>query len=141
MESFSKKIKTQLENDEIKKKCCKKIFHNVIELKKEKNSDIFERLSEIYQNVKCENCAVNFVKAVFVLYGCVTDPEKAFHLDFSFKYDSVASFVQNILLDLGYEFKLTTRKDKFVLYINRFFHITFVLFFKKDTRNYIKARF
>ncbi|MBE6540847.1 MAG: DNA-binding protein WhiA [Ruminococcaceae bacterium] len=117
MESFSKKVKTQIENDEIKKKCCRRIFTSILELRSEKKNDLTDKISEIYKNIKCENCTVSFLKAIFVLYGSVTDPEKTYHLDFSFSHERMCELIESVLADFGCDFKRTVRKDKFVLYI------------------------
>lgn len=117
MESFSKKIKSQLESDEIKKKCCRSVFASVISLKQRKGQNITDELSAIYSKVKCDNCRICFLKALFILYGSVTDPEKAYHLDFSFKFEELCDFIESIMSELSFKFKRTMRGGKYVLYI------------------------
>jgi len=117
MESFSKKIKNQIENDEIKKKCCRQLYSSVFELKSRKNEDIIDELKNISDTAKCEGCVVSFLKALFLLYGSVTDPEKSYHLDFTMKSAELCDFIEGILSDLGFDFRRTMRREKYVLYI------------------------
>lgn len=66
--SVSLEIKEFLINDiERRKDCCKESFDK-------------GRKGEIYKE-RCPACRSSFVGGVFVGFGSVTDPEKAFHLD------------------------------------------------------------
>lgn len=117
MESFSKKVKSQLENDEIKKKCCRNVFMSVLEHISDKGDDLTGALTEIYSETKCANCQIFFVKSLFILFGSVTDPEKSYHLDFTVKYEDQCDFIENVLAELGFDFRRTMRGEKYVLYI------------------------
>ncbi len=117
MESFSKTTKTQLEAEEIKKKCCRHTFADVQELKDKKSDDNSEKIAEIYEKCRCEGCKSTFVRGLFLLYGSVTDPKKQYHLDFSFRHEHEAEAVSEILARLGFDFHKTVRRERHVLYI------------------------
>ncbi len=113
-ESFSSKLKLQLADEVIKKKCCRFTFNAVLSAK---GTDSVTVISEIYEKCRCNTCRDIFIRALFIVFGSVTDPEKAYHLDFTFKTVEQAAAVQKILAEAGHTFKMTTRRDKFVLYI------------------------
>ncbi len=116
-ESFSNKIKEQLRTEEIKKKCCKYTFSDVMALQNIRNCDISDKLNEIYFKCRCETCKSVFIRAIFVLFGSVTDPEKSYHLDFSVKYPNEREIFHFILAESGFDFHVTMRREKYVLYI------------------------
>ena len=76
-----------------------------------------EIYSEIYSKCRCETCRDVFVRALFIVCGSVTDPEKSYHLDFTFKNEGEALRIQEILAERGQGFRLSVRREKFVLYI------------------------
>jgi len=113
-ETFSSKIKSQLGEEIIKKKCCKYTMNAVLAAR---GSDDAELLSTIYSKCRCDACRDVFVRALFMICGSVTDPEKSYHLDFTFKTEAEALAIQKILAERGQEFRLSVRREKFVLYI------------------------
>lgn len=117
MESFSKNVKNQLQQIEIKKKCCRYTASAIEELCRSKTESISGELSEIYNKCRCDGCKTVFVRMLFCHFGSVTSPDKQYHLDFSFKFEDECDTVSEILSDLGFEFKSTVRRERFVLYI------------------------
>ena len=113
-ETFSSKIKSQLGEEIIKKKCCKYTVNAVLSAR---GRDDAELLSTIYSKCRCETCRDVFVRALFMICGSVTDPEKSYHLDFTFKNEAEALAMQEILAERGQDFRLSVRREKFVLYI------------------------
>ena len=113
-ETFSSKIKSQLADEIIKKKCCKYTMNAVLGAK---NCDDASILSDIYSKCRCDTCRDVFVRALFMICGSVTDPEKSYHLDFTFKTEEEALAMQEILSERGQEFRLSRRLEKYVLYI------------------------
>ncbi len=113
MESFSKKLKNQLIAEEIKKKCCRNMYRKIEEF--EFTSDF--SLREIYDHAKCEQCRNVVIRVLFIRFGSMTDPEKSYHLDFSFANEEFADEVLDILSESGFDFKKTTRKSRHVLYL------------------------
>ncbi len=114
-ESFSTKVKNQLEAVEIKKKCCKFTFSALEDLdKKLDNADL---LGEVYKKCRCDVCRMVFWRTLFTVYGSVTDPAKSYHMEFSFYYEEERDTVQGLLEDSGFEFRSSTRKNKYILYV------------------------
>lgn len=114
-ESFSKKVKDQLEAVETKKKCCKFTENAMLDL--DKKADNGEMLSQIYQKCRCDVCREVFWRKLFVNYGSITDPEKSYHMEFSFYHESERDGVMEMLLDTGFEFRPSTRKNKYIMYV------------------------
>lgn len=116
-ESFSAKIKEQLREEEIKKKCCRRIFTDILALESGQSEDFPAALDGIVQKCRCENCAPVCVRALFLLFGSMTDPAKSYHLDFTVKTEGERDALHQILSDLGLDFRATMRAGKYVLYI------------------------
>lgn len=120
-ETYSAKAKAQMQAVEVRKKCCR--FTAAALEGPEFTADApdtpetAEKLREIWQKCRCDNCRLVWIRAVFCRYGSVTDPEKAYHLDFSFREEETADFLQEILADAGFDFRKSTRKSRFVLYV------------------------
>ncbi len=114
-ESFSKKVKDQLESVEIKKKCCKFTLAAMEDL--DKKADNGEKLADIYNKCRCDVCREVFWRKLFVTYGSVTDPEKSYHMELSFYHDAERDAVIELLVDTGFEFRPSTRKNKYIMYV------------------------
>jgi len=61
-------------------------------------------------------CRVAFLRGIFLGCGRLTDPEKAYCLEFEFKEEALSSIVCEMLTSLNYPPKKTNRKGSFVLY-------------------------
>lgn len=116
-ESFSAKIKEQLRNEDIRKKCCRRIYSDILALDTECREDFSASLDTIVGRCHCENCAPVCVRALFLLFGSMTDPSKSYHLDLTFKTEEACEKIYSILSDLGLTFHKTKRAEKYVLYI------------------------
>lgn len=77
----------------------------------------YKSLSTIIENFKCENCTKEFLRGLFISYGSVTDPQKRYHLDFSFEQEDDSVIVSGILSNAGFYHGQTQRKGNHVLYI------------------------
>lgn len=115
--SFSTRIKEQLRNEEIKRKCCRRIYTEILSLKTDCPVNFSATVDKIIGKCSCENCASACVRALFILFGSMTDPAKSYHLDFTVKTADECETIYQILSDLGLSFNKTTRADKYVLYI------------------------
>ncbi len=114
-ESFSRKVKNQLEAVEIKKKCCKFTSSALDAIdKKADYSDIF---ADVYKKCRCDVCREVFWRKLFTVYGSVTDPEKSYHMELSFYFESERDTVQELLVDSGFDFRPSVRKNKYILYV------------------------
>lgn len=117
-ESFSAKIKEQLRAEEIKKKCCRYTFADILALNElPDKEDVSETVTSVYQKCRCDNCRVMCVRALFLLFGSVTDPERSYHLDFTVKSEAERDVLQTIFGDIGFDFHETMRTGKYVLYL------------------------
>lgn len=114
-ESFSTKVKNQLESLEIKKKCCKFTASVLEGLNKKENSA--QKLGEIYEKCRCDVCRIVFWRKLFTVYGSVTDPLKSYHMEFSFYFEEERDAVLDLLADSGFDFRASHRKNKYILYI------------------------
>lgn len=114
-ESFSKKVKDQLEAVEIKKKCCKFTADALSEL--DKKTDSAEIIGEVYKKCRCDVCRVVFWRKLFTVYGSVTDPEKSYHMELSFYHEAERDTVLELIIDSGFDFRPSTRKNKYILYV------------------------
>ena len=64
-------------------------------------------------------CRASFVRGAFLAGGSVTDPEKRYHLELTTTHQKVARELDALLLDMGYEAKLTGRNGNPVLYFKQ----------------------
>jgi len=113
--SYSTSVKEALSDAEIKKKCCKRTFSDVLNFFNSDNTSA-EILKEIHEKGKCPNCSKEFLAAVFISSGSITDPEKRNHLDFSFTDSKLSLTVKKVLVDSGFSPKETVRQGRSVLY-------------------------
>lgn len=116
-ESFSSKIKEQLRAEDIRKKCCQHTFANVMALERSTDEDRSVPLLEIYRKCRCESCSALYARALFLLFGSVTDPAKSYHLDFVFQSELERDSIQTLLEECGFSFHAALRAGKFILYL------------------------
>lgn len=64
---------------------------------------------------QCPSCASCFLRGVFLAAGHVTDPQKAYHLEFSLG-DRAEAFLPFLANEFGYSPKLVVRKSETLLY-------------------------
>lgn len=74
-------------------------------------------LAEAYSKCLCDSCRAVFVREMFIKYGSITDPAKQYHLDFSFKTEEERDAAYEILSSVGFEFRKTVRRERFIIYI------------------------
>ncbi len=65
---------------------------------------------------KCEQCIRHFLKGIFVADGVVYNPEREYHLEFSYKEETLADTLLSILAYHGFNFSKITRRKSFVVY-------------------------
>ena len=112
--SFNKETKEALSKIEIKKKCCRRTFSDTVLALS--GSDNTITATEVLDKVRCDNCVNEFLRAAFITVGGVTDPEKRYHLDFTFSSEEDRDAVVDALTQVGFTAGLTVRKDKYVAY-------------------------
>ncbi len=114
-ESYSSRIKAQLGNIEVRKKCCR---HTLADMEKlDLTGDCPDELQGVLERCRCDGCRVVMIRLLFVARGSVTDPSKAYHLDFSFRSPRMCDVTEELLRASGFDFRRTARRDLAVLYI------------------------
>lgn len=114
MESFNQRCKTSIRQIPLKKRCCREtssFFHT------DMPSDNYGvALMQYYVSCKEECCRITFIRELFLAYGTVTDPDKRYHLDFSFATSDIRDRVAEILSYSGFFFHTSTRRGLPILY-------------------------
>ena len=72
--------------------------------------------NEVFDDMKCDICLKEFLKASFLICGNITDPAKRYHLDFSSSNKSVADIITSALEKAGFYPGQSKRKNSFVVY-------------------------
>lgn len=75
--------------------------------------NLYTRLS---QNTPCDKCLNHFLIGIFVSDGILVNPEKEYHLEFTYKDEQLANNLLNTLKFAGFDFKITKRKASFAVY-------------------------
>jgi len=114
--SFSSTLKETLTALPIKKKCCQHIFREITELDPAVKEDRTQLFADLYENCRCPSCLSHLIRALFVRYGSMTDPEKQYHLDFSFAYETERDYVTEILSEAELDPRLSERKGRYIIY-------------------------
>ncbi len=112
--SFNKETKAALYKIEVKKKCCKRTFSDTVAALTGEAGALNARA--VLDNVRCENCTSEFLRAAFITAGGVTDPQKRYHLDFTVSEESDRDAIVDALDRVGFTAGTTRRKEKFVVY-------------------------
>lgn len=118
-------ISTNAENIEIIENTCKfiaskKKFSFSINANKITINKGFLRyftIAEIENTLlKCSNCKAMFLRGLYLSHGTINDPYKSYRVELVFKEESHANQVMDFLETFGFTFKITRRKDRYVLY-------------------------
>lgn len=116
--SYSKSAKDSLLENTEKKKCCKRMFSDILSLVAipdgENRAEILEKAS---LHFKCASCFPAFLKGLFIVYGNVTNPEKSYHLELSFDNERERDVSFDIVSENGIDMKKGKRKNRFLLYV------------------------
>lgn len=76
--------------------------------------DCLGQQHRLIQNACCKRA---FLRGAFLAVGSLSDPEKAYHLEFAVLSEGFASFIKEILAFFELEAKIVKRKRYFVVYI------------------------
>ena len=68
------------------------------------------------ENTECEKCHIHFLTGLFVSDGILVDPEKGYHLEFTYRDENKAIYIKNALKQSGFDFKISKRKASFAVY-------------------------
>lgn len=114
--SFASELKESLTAHTIKKKCCQRVFSEIMELDKAAPGDRTDFLRSVHDKCKCPFCFAHCLRGLFIKFGSITDPEKQYHLDFTFRHEAERDFVAELLTEGGFDPKCSVRRDKYVAY-------------------------
>ena len=67
-----------------------------------------QRINENF--IKAQGKCVNFLSAVFIFYGTISDPKKSYQLEFFLSNDKLNNSFHGFLAKLGFDFKIAKRK-------------------------------
>lgn len=78
-------------------------------------------IAEITKNVsKCKKCTEKFLRGIFVSYGTISDPEKAYRIDFNLGNYDICCELKDYLMSQGLNPKMSSRGEKYFVYLKRF---------------------
>ena len=116
-ESFSQKCKEALTALPIKKKCCRYLWDAVMAEKQDQAQDAAGQIAAWGEGCRCEHCLSILIRALFVKYGAMTDPEKRYHLEFTFRRESERDAAAAILENAGVFKRTPAGQDAFRRFI------------------------
>ncbi len=118
MESYSRITKEAILNTLPKKKCCQRIRQDALAYVD--ICDRFARAEKIASaetHFRCDLCRANFIAGLFISFGSITDPDKQYHLEFSFETSEEQEAAAKILSDGGIFMKYGQRGERHLLYL------------------------
>lgn len=68
------------------------------------------------KNDVCSACNAAFLTGVFISDGVIVSPRKEYHLEFTYKNEYLARHLMDLLGQMGFDFRMTKRKNKSVVY-------------------------
>jgi len=114
-DSFSLIVKEHLRNVNRKKKCCRRAFDDGAATCS--GIDLPHLLiNKGAAGLVCGECAANFIAGLFVAFGNLSDPNRSYHLEFSFPDEDSANAACAVLSDVGFIPGRSIRKGRFLLY-------------------------
>lgn len=114
MESFNQKCKTALRQIPLKKRCCRELAALFENLPQRLVYD--EALFTRYRELTNDCCRMTFFRELYLLCGSVTDPDKRYHLDFTFADVEARDTAADLFHQAGFPFHTSTRRSVPILY-------------------------
>ncbi len=114
IESFNQKCKTALRQIPVKKHCCRSIL-STMENMPHRPCD-GDTLLCLYERCCDDCCRTTYFRALYLLCGNVTDPDKRYHLDFAFADPDTRDRVAGVLGSAGFLFHTSTRRGVPIVY-------------------------
>ncbi len=109
--TFNAKVKDILTAVKPEKGCCKKAYAYGEQLFKRDDFSFIDR-----SFIKCQSCAPNFLRGVFVSLGSVSAPEKGHHLEIKLDSKPKADELAIFLAEAGFEAKVSVRRSSNIVY-------------------------
>ena len=117
--SYAEQLRESLAALPVKKKCCLHAMDDARKLFAE-NLTSGERAAQIRtyrERAKCPACLPHFVRELFILHGSVTDPDKRYHLEFSFGTEEECGALGTLLAGEGVSGGIAVRKKQYIFYL------------------------
>lgn len=115
--SYSGEVKAALQAEEIKKKCCRHTYDDMMAIDLTDIGKCAETMSLIYSRCRCDGCRAVFIRALFIMFGSLTNPSRGYHLDFLLRTESEREVVRSALSECGFTFHIGMRLEKYLLYV------------------------
>ena len=120
-ESFSQKCKESLIALTVRKKCCRYLWDAVMTAEMSDSADTAAQIRTWGEGCRCETCLSVLIRAMFVRFGAMTDPEKRYHLEFTFRSEAERDAATVILENAGFTMHASVRhpkngQEKWILY-------------------------
>lgn len=72
----------------------------------------------VWDNLKTKCCRKNYLKGMFLGSGSISDPNKSYHLDFSFPNQAIAADARRLINSFtGMKAGLSKRRDTYIVYL------------------------
>lgn len=117
--SYAEQLRETLAALPVKKKCCAHAMEDAKALfSEERSADVrAQRIREYRDHTRCAGCLAHYVRALFILHGSVTDPDKRYHLEFSFGTRAECEALASLLDNEGIPGKIAARKKQYIFYL------------------------
>ena len=80
--------------------------------------DAFYPIDKVPENLlKNDECIRAFLRGAFLGGGSISDPEKNYHMEFVTNSEEFASSLRNLINSLGFNSKIVSRKNNYVVYL------------------------
>lgn len=109
--TFTAEVKKTLDDIKPEKSCCR---HALAYGKEIFRSDSFTYIDKEY--MKCPSCTPCFMRGVFCTGGSVNAPDKSRHLEIKVPGKPEADELTILMLENGFEAKISKRRDKYIVY-------------------------
>ena len=110
-QTFTAEVKKSLVDTKAEKSCCKKAYNYGHAIFKEQNFTYIDR-----SFFKCASCPSHFLRGVFVSTGSVNAPDKGHHLEMKTAGKPEADELAIILMEIGFEAKISCRRSNSIVY-------------------------
>lgn len=113
--SYCASVKNDIESKLPKKNCCLRTRRTALVVMADPVVSE-DKLFRLLSLPRCENCKAELLKALFVVFGTVTDPDKGLHLEFLAKDPLSRDFIRQVLISSGFDPKTSARNGYFTCY-------------------------
>ena len=113
-ESFNQKCKAALRQIPVKKHCCRAVLSAIENMPQ--RPDDGDTLWHLYKSCGDDCCRTTYFRALYLLCGNMTDPDKRYHLDFAFADPDTRDRAAEAFQCAGFMFHTSTRRGIPIVY-------------------------